>query len=712
MTQKIQIRRGLKADLPVLSEGEFGFCLDTKELYIGTSGGNVLVNNFSWSNILGKPSFSTVATTGSYNDLLNKPFIPSAYTLPIASTTTLGGVKVGNGITLGSDGTISVSGSTGGTSFEVYKTEPIGEIFNPPANYNAWCPSNLQFDKKRGVYAVLINGANAHVFTELKQYFCTINPDTLVSTPPKLISVVDTNGNAVTFDVSSSNNFMVFEDGTYMYLLRKNGIYQRITSVDGGVTWVDRGQIVVSPSNSLTTSSNIWGITKLSNGRLICGFGAQTEVRGKLMYSDNNGVNWTFVSVGTNYPSGTTSAEPCIIEVSPNKLISLARRTTGGAPAGSVPEPALISFSTDNGATWTNYKNSTSILNMNASGATAYVHDGIVEVFVASRYYSTTANSNTGETGSITHYIATVENALNDNFTFNETTVYANATNSVNFHSPCVSIDDQKRLLLMYMDESEHQNAAVNYWFVRGGLGYVSYKNRDGAKSPIFSYSGKYIEYLISNLRTDLATLQYAVSQISSGGTGGGSVVNPPTGTLLWTKQYNAQNEQILLVNDPDFTGKTSWGSTNSVYNQLRTDENGITYHWNGNHWGMAITTTKPNFAIAYKGTVGNNSVGLPVVGALINGVGYGIYKIGPSYGLSRATLYDFRFEYWNGTMKAFVNDNEVAVKTFPFDSTNVINYTYLTNVIGTVDKTKIYAIHGGYSSGNIYEVKFGEWDN
>ncbi|MBY0145911.1 exo-alpha-sialidase [Neobacillus niacini] len=708
-THKIQIRRGLKADLPVLSEGEFGFCLDTKELYIGTSGGNVLVNNFSWSNILGKPSFSTVATTGNYNDLLNKPAIPSPYTLPKASSTTLGGVKIGNGITLGSDGTISVSGSTDGTSYEIYKTEPIGEIFNPPAKYNAWCPSNLQFDKTRGVYAVLINGANAHVFTALNQYFCTINPDTLVSTTPNLISVVDTNGNPVTFDVSSSNNFMVFEDGTYMYLLRKNGIYHRITSVDGGVTWVDRGQIVVSPSNSLTTSSNIWGITKLSNGRLICGFGAQSEVRGKLMYSDNNGVNWTFVSVGTSYPSGTTSAEPCIIEVSPNKLISLARRTTGGAPTGSAPEPALISFSTDNGATWTNYKNSTSILNMNASGATAYVHDGIVEVFVASRYYLTTASSNTGETGSITHYIATLENAFNDNFTLKETTVYANAANSVDFHSPCVSIDDQNRLLLMYMDESEYSNADVNYWFVRGGLGYVSYKNRDGAKSPIFSYSGKYIENLIFNLRTDLASLQYAVSQIS---TGGGGVVNPPTGTLIWTKQYSAKNEQLLLINDPDFTGTTSWGSSSPDYNQLRTDANGITYNWNGNNWGMAITTSKPNFAIAYKGTVSNNSVGLPVVGAIINGVGYGIYKIGPTYGLPRATLYDFRLEYWDGIMKAFVNDNEVAVKTFPFDSTNVINYTYLINVISTVDNTKIYAIHGGYNGGNIYEVKFGEWDS
>lgn len=40
---KITIRKGLKADLPVLAEGELGLCTDTEELYIGTSTGNVLV---------------------------------------------------------------------------------------------------------------------------------------------------------------------------------------------------------------------------------------------------------------------------------------------------------------------------------------------------------------------------------------------------------------------------------------------------------------------------------------------------------------------------------------------------------------------------------------------------------------------------------------------------------------------------------------------
>lgn len=60
---------------------------------------------------------STVATSGSYEDLTNKPTIPDVYTLPTASTDTLGGVKVdGSTITI-ADGVISSAG--GGSSSNI-----------------------------------------------------------------------------------------------------------------------------------------------------------------------------------------------------------------------------------------------------------------------------------------------------------------------------------------------------------------------------------------------------------------------------------------------------------------------------------------------------------------------------------------------------------------------------------------------------------------
>lgn len=61
------------------------------------------------SNYAKTADLSTVATSGSYEDLTNKPTIPAAYELPIASATTLGGVKVGSGLDI-TNGVLSATG--------------------------------------------------------------------------------------------------------------------------------------------------------------------------------------------------------------------------------------------------------------------------------------------------------------------------------------------------------------------------------------------------------------------------------------------------------------------------------------------------------------------------------------------------------------------------------------------------------------------------
>lgn len=58
---------------------------------------------------------ATVATSGSYNDLADKPTIPEPqpYTLPTATSSILGGVKIGSGVSIADDGTISVASVNG-----------------------------------------------------------------------------------------------------------------------------------------------------------------------------------------------------------------------------------------------------------------------------------------------------------------------------------------------------------------------------------------------------------------------------------------------------------------------------------------------------------------------------------------------------------------------------------------------------------------------
>ena len=61
---------------------------------------------------------AAVAKSGRYDDLTGKPTIPSAYTLPTASASVLGGVKVGTGLTIDENGVLSLNVSNAsGVSF-------------------------------------------------------------------------------------------------------------------------------------------------------------------------------------------------------------------------------------------------------------------------------------------------------------------------------------------------------------------------------------------------------------------------------------------------------------------------------------------------------------------------------------------------------------------------------------------------------------------
>jgi hypothetical protein len=64
------------------------------------------VDAVTWTTLTGKPTFSAVATSGAYADLTGTP---AAYSLPTASATVLGGVKIGSGISIDGDGVISAS---------------------------------------------------------------------------------------------------------------------------------------------------------------------------------------------------------------------------------------------------------------------------------------------------------------------------------------------------------------------------------------------------------------------------------------------------------------------------------------------------------------------------------------------------------------------------------------------------------------------------
>ena len=95
--------------LPTASSSTLGGVKIGSGLTINTSGVvSADVTSSTLTAYAKTTDLSAVATSGSYNDLSNKPTIPSAYTLPNATSSTLGGVKIGNNISV-TNGTISLS---------------------------------------------------------------------------------------------------------------------------------------------------------------------------------------------------------------------------------------------------------------------------------------------------------------------------------------------------------------------------------------------------------------------------------------------------------------------------------------------------------------------------------------------------------------------------------------------------------------------------
>ena len=165
MANKIQVRRDTTANWtssnPTLSQGEIGYELNTGKIKIGTGSTawnsldyltiatssvtgtltfpDTTVQTTAWpgtlaySSLTGKPTLATVATSGSYDDLANKPTIPTSFSFYVSgndSTTRL--INSGENIAFIGSGTVSVTTDTEGNILIAGSTPTInwGDVAN------------------------------------------------------------------------------------------------------------------------------------------------------------------------------------------------------------------------------------------------------------------------------------------------------------------------------------------------------------------------------------------------------------------------------------------------------------------------------------------------------------------------------------------------------------------------------------------------------
>ncbi len=193
------------------------------------SNGVISASSIAYNDLTNKPSLFS----GSYADLTNKPTIPSAYTLPTASGSVLGGVKVdGTTVTI-SNGVISAplsssSSSQGSISYTDLTNKPT--LFS--GSYVDLTNKPTLFD---GNYNSLTNkpGGVAVDNTTIKQY----------------------DNGTIYVPSSTTSTAVVTKDGQVLEELVGICDGQTVKGISGSYTWPDVTQKMETVSGSWTTLS-------------------------------------------------------------------------------------------------------------------------------------------------------------------------------------------------------------------------------------------------------------------------------------------------------------------------------------------------------------------------------------------------------------------------------------------------------------------------
>ena len=184
---------------------------DSKEIW---THGQFYATAVTWSTITGKPSFATVATSGNYNDLSNKPTIPtklptpnvltftgavtgtwdgsaaktvnipsgSSYTLPLASNNTRGGIKLSSSTQGGTPNGIT---TTSGRTYAVQVNSSEQAVVNVPWTDTKYTLPTASATTLGGVKVgsglAISNGVLSTSGGDVKIYETTINFEDIIT---------------------------------------------------------------------------------------------------------------------------------------------------------------------------------------------------------------------------------------------------------------------------------------------------------------------------------------------------------------------------------------------------------------------------------------------------------------------------------------------------------------------------------------------------
>lgn len=408
------------------------------------------------------------------------------------------------------------SKSGGGMTVSRY----VGQLFDKShfdgKPYIGWALGNTQYDKKDDTVNVLVNAADYHgdgSVTDL--YLMKMNPYTLdyeLSPIVKSGAVVNQSNTDVVFDSGSQGaytyGFCIDSNGDYLFMPNYCNVVYLFRSSDKGTSW----KVTTCEMPNINDYA-FTGLMQTSTGRLIV-----STHSAYFWYSDDDGATWTMCASPTAH---TVGHEAEIVELKENTLIAVMRRkwsdtTTGDWQGDYVLAPAVVSYSYDNGLTWTNPVESKTITEMCSTGcAIAKLSNDKLELYATSRYPHGDAN------GVIYKHSATVDDALEDNWTSGKVVRYAKAIKGDDFGYPSCCVDSVGNTHIFYYDGDAAESGSTNYYYIQSyqDINNIPINADDySLNSPCIPYSAKKIHELI-NAATAKLQAQIDKLIIQGGGT-------------------------------------------------------------------------------------------------------------------------------------------------------------------------------------------------
>ena len=467
-----------------------------------------------------------------------------------------------------------------------YKFTEVGQLYTPPSNYVAW-GQGPKWDKNLMKFVHMLFCAPKHIHSTSTWQRVLIDPITLDADTPTRVKFYESDGvTEITFDKEADgNSWRMMDDAAGHYQLIKvrnvNGANYKYkyNSYDYGLTWI-QGNPLTMPTAGLDSID-----FKLSNGRLLTSYG------GPILYSDDDGDTWKQVTPAT--AGGDYEAECAFIELD-NKgtVIAIARYSVHGGEyyGDGRPDPAIISYSYNYGTSWTQWQISQTITDMNAIGCAALKHDGFVELFVSSRWYDGITNyTTTGKRGCVYHYVATIEDALNDNFTNLGIVHYAKGTSGQDLMAGELSLDGYGEGILCVPDSADGRADTCAKWYYKATK-QTQFAVLDDSKIGRYRFfSNKETSDLLQALTQRIDFLQLAISKINPDV----PIPDVEPENILWLIEYNATADGDLVTTAlEDYIGPKNISTSNTV------DSMGNNVNVVPQTTSLYFPVTKQNYAI------------------------------------------------------------------------------------------------------------------